>query len=113
MDFGGGDGWAMSQDYAIHVLSPQKDRGDISASEIDEHDGTMGHLGELVRDDCRVLAIHLRKHALGLEQYQRRSEPAGAGSQEVFARRLGGVPLQQAVHDDHRVERAFQRRARR
>ena len=72
-----------------------------------------GPPGRVSGDQGRVLAVHLCQDGLRLEQHQGRREPARAGSQQLLARCRRGVVPKKAVHQDHRVEHALQRRARR
>ena len=83
------DGVGEIQGMRIRQL---KDRDDISASEVDEHNGTVGNLGELLGDERRVFAVHLCEDGLGLKQHPRRREPAGVGRSNCSHAVAAGCP---------------------
>ena len=73
-----------------------------SAGGIQVEDG-YGHDRKLIQLACRNFGIHaidLRERGLGLEQHQRRREPTGVRTQELFTRGGGGMSLQDAIDED-------------
>jgi len=68
MDFGGGDGWVMSQDHAMHVLSPLSCRRSVAA------------LSPLVAASCRRSVAAL----LSIPRQQFRLEKSVRHSDQTF-----------------------------
>ena len=81
--------------------------------QVKQEDGAGGELQEFLRRIASIHAIDRGENVLGLEEYERRGEPARERADKLLARDGCRMPLQEAVDEEHRIQAALQRRARR
>ena len=94
-------------------IGQTKNRRDVRRIEFEQGDRKADNLCELPRGKGRRLAIDLGQHDLGSEENTGSREPPGMPAQQMLTCRLGGVALEHAVNEDHRVQPALPWRVRR